>query len=361
MRVANDYNTNVATPALNAGGSGGSWVNSGYSYSTTSSSHNVKTTTPDQILLEPYEYQVVTTVVKSKQIKDIWYLYEIGLKNLVCKNSFYTESLRFCETIKFEGGLPSVITLTTDEYIPAGSYINFFLIGLNREVVPLIPKNREWNTEVLHFNQYGQANLLFSPEGEIYYYKNEGETTITFPTNGRAVLGPSNNMGELNTLGGSVYWTRYQPDQDKSNFLPYVSRLSAYVSPSGDLGEVFSRIPANSQITLHDTPHVDPARLTDITYSPVAITIEGYKTTDLTNWSKYEEDEFPVESQYQENERVIHYKVRGNTVFFEESVDRPVRIFYESLGQYANVCIEMGVIHRLAAAPVLYSYTLSYI
>lgn len=310
------------------------------------------TTIPEQILLESYTETTETLVRK--------YNYELGLKNIRCTSSYYTESLSLLELIKFDGGIPTSITLMTNEYLPVGSYINFYLIGKDDIVTPLAAYNREWTTDVLNFDRTGQAALSFYPTQELYFYRDE-DSTESLPLNGRYVLGPQANSGVSNPMLGSVHWVRYQPDMNKCNIIPYTSRVGSYFSKDGSMGEYFEEIPSSKKLTLSEKPYVDSSRVNTDDYSPISIIIDGYNTSDLTNYSLFEEEEFPISPVYSDNERTIHYKVRDKTIFFDTEVSRPVRIFYEFEAQYAYLLINIGVVHKRAACPALYSYQLSYI
>jgi hypothetical protein len=312
---------------------------------------------PSQILLESYSYQEGQTVTEKR------HRYEVGLANLTASNDFYTEVMRFSEEVELPTGMPSVVTLTTNEFLPAGSYINMFLRDRAGNVIALLPENREYTVDVLRFNQYGQAQLNFYPDGDTHFYMNADELVgNTFAISGKYILGPSANAGSINTMGNSnSYWAYYEPDLTRANIIPLSSAATTYVSEDGSLGENFDRIPPSRILTLKGTPFIDVDRIGEDGYSPVSVLIDGYSTTDLTNWRKTEEDDFPVATQYTNTTRNIHYKVRGNTIFFEDFVDRPVRVIYEYATQYVTIMIEMGVIHNNAACPVLYKYSLSYI
>ena len=287
------------------------------------------------------------------------YRYETGLQDLEAMSHFYTEVLIWSEQICFDGGIPFKVTLTTDEYLPTGSYINLWFIGKDNQLIPLLPEGREWTSEILQFKNEGTASLMFYPSGEIYIYRDE--ENILLPITGRTVDGTAANVGAMNTLGGTAWWVWYQGDKNKANFMPYTSRTATYYSEQGRFGELFDSIPFDKKLTLEETPYCDIDRLVDTTYTPVVVVIDGYQTLDTTNWEKKYEDLFPVEPLYVDHERVIHYKVRGKTIFFEETVDRPVRVFYEYIKQCGILLVQMGVVHKRADCPVLYSFTLSYI
>jgi len=307
---------------------------------------------PEQVLLEPYEY-TESTITKT-------YSYTCGLSSIECSHNFYTDVMQYVEEVRFDNGIPSYITLTTDEFLPLGSYINLYLVCKDGQVIPMLPANREYTTDVLFFDNFGKATLNFNPLGPIYFYKDES-IPVALQVNGKTVLGPSSNTGATNILGGTTYWVKYEGDQSKSNNISYTSRVGSYISKDGQLGEVYDSIPDSGVIVLEENPYIDPARLNDSSYSPVQIVVDGYTTVDLTNYEYNEEEEFPVAEEWETGVQKIHYKVRGKSIFFEKSVDRPVRIMYEYSAQYAKVLIEMGVIHSSAAVPVLYQYQMSYI
>jgi hypothetical protein len=281
--------------------------------------------------------------------------------------------MRYSEEVKLESGMPSVMTLTTNELlttadvegdiIPIGSYINFFLQDREGNVIPLLPENREYTVDVLRFNQFGQASLNFYPGGDTHFYKGSEELIGgNLAISGKNILGPSANTGSINTMGNSVsYWAFYEPDITKANFIPVSSRATTYVSEDGSLGETFNRIPPSRTLRLKGLPFIDSDRIGESGYSPVTVVVEGYSTVDLTNYNETEEDDFPVTTQYSNSTKTIHYKLRGNSIFFEDFVERPVRVIYEYATQYATIIVEMGIIHGTAACPVLYQYSLSYI
>jgi hypothetical protein len=308
---------------------------------------------PEQIRITPYTYNAVDQVTK--------YRYCLGLQNLACINEFYTEIYRVIEEVNFEKGMPTSVSLSVDEFLPVGSYINFFIVDKEGNVTPVLPEEREFTTEVLRFNEFGQANLLFYPSGVVYFYKDTGEPA-DLVLNGKTVLSPSASLGSLNTMGGAdAYWVRYQPDRMRANLIPHANRVASYISDTGTLGEVFSGIPGSKSLVLQNAPYIDRARVGEPGYSPVQVVIDGYTTIDMTKYDNTYEEEFPVNAVYADGKKLLHYKVRGNTIYFENELDRPVRILYEYLSQRATLMIEMGVIHGLAAAPVLYKYSLSYI
>lgn len=307
---------------------------------------------PEQILMEPYEY-TETTYTKS-------YEYSCGLGNVVCSHNYYTEVMQHVEEVRFENGIPGYVSLTTDEFLPTGSYINFYLMCKDGQIIPLVPNNREYTTDVLMFNSLGKATLNFYPVGPIYFYKDEA-IPISLQVNSKTVLGPLSNTGAFNIASGTTYWAKYEADQTKSNIISYTGRVASYVSKDGKLGEVFDRIPEEAIIELQETPYIDQTRLSDTSYSPVQVVVDGYQTIDYTNYNENEEDEFPVSEQWESGVQKIHYKVRGKSIFFEKSVDRPVRIMYEFSTQYAKLIIETGVIYETAASPVLYQWQMSYI
>lgn len=289
-----------------------------------------------------------------------YYYYGCGLKNLICASNNFHQNATTTERLTFANGIPGYLTLTTDEYLPTGSFINFYLKTDDGQKIPLLPKNRELTSEILHFSKAGKAKLMFSPEGLVSFYRDDAKQ-IGLTMNGTTVLAPALGLETYKTLGGSVLWAVYEPNHLKSNVISYPGRVSTYVSESGQTGESYDRIPESKQITLKETPYIDQARLGDSTYSPVQITVSGYMAIDYTNYDSKEESDFPVSQEWEEGTRLLHYKVRGKTVFFEESVDRPVRIFYERTANTALLVIETGQIYATAAPPVLYSYQISYI
>lgn len=303
---------------------------------------------PSQIINTEYSYR--------KKM----YHYAIGLASLTCVNDLYSEIYRSVEDITFENGIPSRVTLKTDEFLPDGSYINFFISDGRGNLVPIIPYDREITTEILKFDEYMKAYLLFNPDGPVIFYRDAVEP-ITLASNGREVLGSSANFGILNTIsGGNSMWAQYSPDISKSNTIPSKARVASYISKDGRLGETFSRIPDNLTITSEETPFIDIDRINEDGYNPVQVIIDGYKTSNLTKYDNTHEEEFPTTTEYSDGVQVIHYKVHGRTITFEKQVDRPVRVIYEYVLRKGKIIIEMGVIHGKAAAPVLYQYTISY-
>jgi hypothetical protein len=309
---------------------------------------------PEQILLHNYTYSE-TEVLRR-------YRYEIGLKNLACFNDFYSEIYRYAEEVRFEGGAPSSLTLVTDEFCPEGSYVNMFLFDTNGNSIPLLPENKDFVCEILRFDEHSRAQLLFFPNGGVSFRKGNGEGVV-LALNGKTVLGPSMGLDIIsnNAQQNETYWALYQPDRTRANSIPQSGRVATYVSESGEIGEVFHSIPDSKTLSLKEIPFIDNNRVGETGYSPVQVIIDGYTTVDLTKYDSTYEEEFPVDQTFRSGERVVHYRMRGNTIFFESSIERPVRVLYEFVVQKASIMVEMGVISPDSAAPVLYQYSLSYI
>jgi len=294
---------------------------------------------PEKILIEEEEVSTTYNVYK----------YEAGLSRLTASSNFYTERRCWEEWLEFEHGMPMNFNLMVDEYLPHGGYINFFIFGKDGTLIPLCPNNREWTTEPVSFDEYGEYRLMFKPVGEVYFYKGEQDATI-----------PYSNGVAFGISGTSGHWVKYQPDKDKINIIPYASRIGTYYSEEGRLGEVHNRIPENKTITLKRHPWVDFSRIGDSDYHPVTVDIDGYTTSDLTNWRRRREEIFPINPVQADNMRTLHFKVRGNSIFFEDSVDTTVRILYEYVATQAKIVVCTGILHEHAETPVLYSFTLNY-